>query len=291
MYRAGVREAAVARRPPIGEDPPVVDPMRHLIPSAELVRRTIAVETAYTLSRLQVVERIPGNPVGVAYRQLGDEVTAVMARHLPHFNNVTGLRPGLEHHIAPLVEWYREADAETKFEVVPGLYDEALGRELARLGYFQADFHTSLICEPRVDADAGDTGVEQVTTAEVMEDFLDAYIAGRQIPDGDGFKANVRPWIGEPGWRLYLARVDGRPAAAGILYLLDGVGYCADAATDPDFRGRGLQSALLRRRIADASRSGVDFVCSGADYLSTSHRNMERVGMRVQFVRAAWREL
>lgn len=269
----------------------MVDDVQRLLPSADLVRRTVAVETAFTLARLQVLERIPGNPVGVAYRQLDDGVTAVLARHLPFFNNVTGLRPGLEHHIAPLVEWYREADAETKFEVLPGLYDEGLGRELARLGYFQSEFHASLICEPKADADAGDTSVEQATTAQELELFLDAYIAGRQVQDGDAFKANVRPWLEQPGWRLYLARADGRPAAAGILFLHDDIGYCADAATDPDFRGRGLQAALLRRRIADASRAGVEFVCSGANFLSTSHRNMERAGMRVQFVRAAWRRL
>lgn len=70
--------------------------MTQLVPSADLVRRTVAVETAYTLSRLQVVERIPGNPVGIAYRQLDHGVTALMARHLPYFNTVTGLRAGLE---------------------------------------------------------------------------------------------------------------------------------------------------------------------------------------------------
>jgi hypothetical protein len=35
----------------------------------------------------------------------------------------------------------------------------------------------------------------------------------------------------------------------------------------------------------------VDFVCSGADFLSTSHRNMERVGMRMLFLRSIWTQL
>jgi hypothetical protein len=68
----------------------------------------------------------------------------------------------------------------------------------------------------------------------------------------------------------------------------DKVGYCADATTDPAFRGRGLHTALLARRIAGARVAGVDFVCGGAELRSQSHRNMERVGMRVQFVRAVW---
>jgi ribosomal protein S18 acetylase RimI-like enzyme len=118
-------------------------------------------------------------------------------------------------------------------------------------------------------------------------------VAGWQIPQAQHrqFKSNVRPWREQPGWSLYLARVDGRPAASAILFVRDKAAYLADAATDPQFRGRGLQTALLRRRIADAKAAGVDFVCSGAAYLSASHRNMERVGMRIQFVRAIWTAL
>jgi ribosomal protein S18 acetylase RimI-like enzyme len=267
-----------------------------LLPSLDRVRRTIAVETAFTLTRLQVLERLPGNPVGVAYRHVDDGVVAMMARHIPAFNAVTGLRSGLERHVAPLAEWYRAEDVRAQFELAPGNYAKELGRELSRLGYFHAGFHTSLIREPEPPDDdahgagAGD-GIERVTSAEQFDAFLDAYTAGWQIPEKAGFKTNVQAWLGLPGWQLYLARVDGLPAAAGILFLHDNVGYCADAATDPAFRRRGLQAALLRRRIADAHAAGVEFVCSGAGHLSTSHRSMERVGMRVRFVRALWREL
>jgi hypothetical protein len=82
--------------------------------------------------------------------------------------------------------------------------------------------------------------------------------------------------------------LNGLPAAAATLYLKDGVCYLADATTNPVFRRRGLQSALLRRRISDAAAAGVDTVFSGAAPFSTSHRNMERIGMRVQFVRSLW---
>jgi hypothetical protein len=69
------------------------------------------------------------------------------------------------------------------------------------------------------------------------------------------------------------------------------VGYLADGATDPTFCRRGLHTALLRRRIQDAGASGCAFVCSGADFLSASHRNMERIGMRIQFTRTYWTAL
>ena len=267
--------------------------MPRLIPSLRVIRRTLECEIAYTRSRMAVLERIPGNPVGIAYRQLEGGAVALMARHLPvpGFNSVVGLRAGHEQQIEPLIAWYREGSVKPQFETVPGYFDPALGRELARLGYYQSGFHTSLVCEPDLvppAAPAGDVAVERVETTAALEAFLDAYIAGRGIPQGAQFKANVRPWLGEPGWQLYLGRWEGRPAAAAILFVHDKVGYCADATTDPAFRGLGLQRALLARRIADAHASGVDFVCSGADFLSQSHRNMERAGMRVQFVRALW---
>jgi GNAT superfamily N-acetyltransferase len=123
-----------------------------------------------------------------------------------------------------------------------------------------------------------------------MEDYLAAYTAGWGIPERDReqFKANVRPWLGQPGWSLYLARIDGRLAAAATLYRRGQGAYCADAATDPAFRGRGLQAALLQRRIGAAGEAGAGFVSSGASYLSASHRNMERVGMRLLSLRSIW---
>jgi hypothetical protein len=85
-----------------------------------------------------------------------------------------------------------------------------------------------------------------------------------------------------------MARLTGQPAAAATLFVHDRVGYLADATTAPSMRNRGLQTALLRRRISDAVGAGADILFSGATPLSTSHRNMERVGLRVQFVRALW---
>ena len=43
--------------------------------------------------------------------------------------------------------------------------------------------------------------------------------------------------------------------------------------------------------LNEVGAGGVDFVCSGVEFLSQSHRNMERVGMRVQFVRSLWTAL
>jgi hypothetical protein len=262
-----------------------------LIASIELVRRTIETEAAYTLSRLKVLERLPGNPAGIAYREIGDGAVALMAEHLPvpDFNSVIGLRAGQEREIGPLIAWYREHGVQGRFEIVPGLVDASIGRELCRSGYLPSGFNASLICEPDTQLhEFPGLTIEKADSSAVLGVFLETYAASWNIPGPEAFKANVQGWLSEPGWSLYLARLNGEPAATGILYMRGKAGYCADGATRPQFRGRGLQLALLRRRIADASAAGAGFVCGAAAYLSTSHRNMERAGMRVQLTRALW---
>jgi ribosomal protein S18 acetylase RimI-like enzyme len=272
-----------------------MDSSRRLVPSLDLVHRVTQAATAYTIARMRILERIPGNPIGIAVSS-NDNVIALMARHLPSppFNSVVGLQRGQADRVQPLVEWYRGHDVAGRFEIAAGDDDPALGRELARLGFFPSSSHAALVGEPNPDVSLpGDVAVEPVSSAEQMEAFLAAYVLGWGIPEraADQFRRNVRPWLDQPGWSLYLARVGGRPAAAATLFTHNGIGYFADCATDPAFRGRGLHAALLRRRLLDASVAGVDFVCSGADFLSTSHRNMERAGMRLLFLRSIWTQL
>ena len=264
--------------------------------SLDLIHRAIEVDIAYTISRMQVLERLPGNPVGIAYRRIGDRIAALMARHLPSpsFNRVVGLRAGDERHLAPLVAWNRQHGVDARFDMVTGDHDATLGRELAAHGYYHSDFHAALACgpgDPIAAPPAAD--IERVATAAAMEDFLAAYVAGWGFPKDqhERFKANVRPWLYQPGWSLYLARADGRPAATATLFIQGNTAYCADATTDPAFRRRGLHSALMHRRISDATAAGVELVTGGAEFLSASYRNMERIGLRLMFMRAIWSPL
>jgi GNAT superfamily N-acetyltransferase len=266
------------------------------ITSLDTIQRVIDADIAYTISRMQVLEQIPGNPIGIAYRKIDDRVAALMAKHLPShsFNRVVGLRAGDERHIAPIDAWYRENGALARFEMIPGHFDAALGRELARLGYAHSAFHAALICPPEMAfAGPDEVDVEAVADAAPMEDFLRAYVAGWGLPakEHDRFKANVRPWLGRPGWSLYLARAEGKPAAAASVFMHGDAAYLADACTDPAFRRHGLHTALLHRRIADARRAGADLVFSGADFLSGSYRNMQRIGLQLLLVRAIWTPL
>src|SRR5262249_3814740 len=157
---------------------------------------------------MKVLERLPGNPIGIRYRWVDETAVALMAR-LPSFCRVVGLRAGHESQIESLVSWYRDHGIKPTFEMVPGQYDAKLGRELARLGFFQSGFHVSLIGAPADMACAEDqVEIERVTDAMSMDAYLDAYVAGWGIAKRDQpqFKANVRPWLNQTGWSLYVGR-------------------------------------------------------------------------------------
>jgi GNAT superfamily N-acetyltransferase len=103
-------------------------------------------------------------------------------------------------------------------------------------------------------------------------------------------EADLRGWRDAPGAHLYLALVEGVPAATAALSVsADGVGYLADGATLPAFRRRGLQATLIHRRLTDAAAAGCDVACSQATFAGTSHRNLQREGLVGGFTKAVWR--
>jgi GNAT superfamily N-acetyltransferase len=87
----------------------------------------------------------------------------------------------------------------------------------------------------------------------------------------------------------FLAELDGEPGAAGSLCIHNGVALFAGAATVPEMRRRGLQSALLDGRLRYAFDHGCDLAMMVAEAGSESQRNAERKGFRIAYRRTKWR--
>lgn len=260
-----------------------------LVPSVEIVRRVMQAECGYTFARLKVLERLPGNPAGVDCKRLG-EGWALSVQRLPmgDFNRVVGLPDEHAGEVAGLVDWFESRGIAGRFEIVPGLPCPKVLSALAEAGYAHSGFHAVMFGKPALAPTPAAGVTVEVVDASTLEDFLDCYAAGWGVPNSAGFKANVRGWLGQPGWTLYLGRYNGQPAGSAMLFMDGKTGYCADATVAPSFRGHGVQQALLQRRIGDAHSAGADLTCSMAEYLSTSQRNMARVGMALLHLKAIW---
>ena len=87
----------------------------------------------------------------------------------------------------------------------------------------------------------------------------------------------------------FLAELDGVPGAAGSLCMHEGVALFAGAATVPEMRHRGLQSALLAERLRYAQEHGCDLAMMVALPGGESQRNAERNGFRIAYTRTKWR--
>jgi len=87
----------------------------------------------------------------------------------------------------------------------------------------------------------------------------------------------------------FLAELDGQTGAAGALWIRDGIALFSGAATVPEMRRRGLQSALLQERMRYAFDRGCDLAMMVAEAGSESQRNAERKGFRVAYTRIKWR--
>jgi hypothetical protein len=272
---------------------PLTAPLPALpIATPELARRLTRVGTAYTMSRVRVImERSPD--LGCEIKELAGDAVAFMAPSIPspHLNRVVGLSAGQEHLVGSLDDWYRAAGASGTFAFGPDDFSGALGQALMARGYYASEFDTMLYGAPQAFAPTGGRiEIVEVKTAEAIERFLDAYLPGWGVPEEfrEGSRANMRGWLGLAGWHLFLGLLNGKPGAAGTLFVKDGVGFLADASTHPDFRSNGLQTALLRHRAAVAAALGLDLIYSGATFGSISHRNMERLGLRVLCTRMLW---
>jgi GNAT superfamily N-acetyltransferase len=86
----------------------------------------------------------------------------------------------------------------------------------------------------------------------------------------------------------FIAESDGQPGAAGALFVHDGVALFAGAATVPELRHRGLQSALLHARMRYAYEHACGLAMMVAEVGSQSQRNAERAGFGTAYTRTKW---
>ncbi|WP_306589977.1 GNAT family N-acetyltransferase [Geothrix sp. 21YS21S-4] len=81
----------------------------------------------------------------------------------------------------------------------------------------------------------------------------------------------------------FLAFVEGEPAGGGTLGIVDGVALLSGDGVIPRYRGRGLQKALIRARLAFAAERGCDVACASTAPGTPSQRAYEACGFRVAY--------
>jgi GNAT superfamily N-acetyltransferase len=208
------------------------------------------------------------------------------------FNRVLGLgleRPATEADVAKIAGFFRELGVDWCAAVAPQADPPQLASWLSaqRLapGYGWAKFRRGAD-EPQ--AGATDVRVEQVDGREANT-FAEVFVRGYGVPEV------MQEWLARlperERWRCFVAYDGDTPAATGAVFISEGVAWLGIAATLPEHRRRGAQSALLAARIEAAAESGCEVLVTETGELvegrpSSSYRNILRAGFELDYVRA-----
>ena len=122
-------------------------------------------------------------------------------------------------------------------------------------------------------------------------DFADITLTALELPPI--IRGIVEGVVGRPGWTTYLGFDGDQPVSAAAMWVGDGIGWLGFGSTLETACGRGGQSAMFARRIADARDQGCRIVVSETgedtpDEPNPSYRNMLRLGFRLAYLRPNW---
>ncbi len=194
--------------------------------------------------------------------------------------------------LAELETFFSERGAPTNHEVSPFAGAELIAK-LCDAGYRPIELTSVMFLE--LGTDRPKRALEAIATRIAEPSEADVWAATsakgwsteaaelEEFMRGFGFiSANC------DGGFPYLAEIDGVPAAAGMLFLFDGVALLAGASTVSEYRRRGVQSALLADRLDYAAERGCRIAMMCASPGSQSQRNAEKNGFRIAYTRTKW---
>ena len=180
--------------------------------------------------------------------------------------------------------------------------DPAVAKALTKRGYAVIGFEnvlglllegTAIAKAPRSDGPRVDP-----VRPEEMADWIALMAEGFAHPDTfagpPSHESFARETIAQvmrdvstvPGYRGFLARRERSLAGAASLRLHAGIAQLTGATTLPAHRRRGVQTALLRARLAFASKEGCDLAVVTTQPGSVSQQNVMRQGFSLLYARA-----
>lgn len=162
---------------------------------------------------------------------------------------------------------------------VPAGFEYVLGHPL---GVDVAPLPAGIVVEP----------VAPSEIAQLSDLFVEAFanpdhggVGGDTTPPAEAIRRYFEITMSVDGFRGYVARVDGAMAGGGALRIDGDIAQFCGAGTRPAFRRRGVQTALLRARLADAHAGGCAVGVVVTQPGSKSQQNAQREGFALLHAR------
>jgi hypothetical protein len=267
--------------------------------SVELAARIERAEARLSASRGQAVLARRAQ-LDAFVEEIGGGVAVYTGPSSP-MNKMIGVRFGpvpSDKHLQSIEEKYASRRAPLQVEV-SALANPAFGAQLTGRGYVLHGFEDVLgrTIAPDDANPSLEGGIEIAVMKHDGARWLDVLVTSFLNPDSQGVQAEALPprdeleralsdFIDVPGFRRYSACIDGQLVGVATLRLDDGLAQFCGAATLPAFRRRGVQSAFLKRRLADAFHGGCTLALMTTPPGSKSEQNGYKHGFTLLYSRA-----
>jgi len=230
---------------------------------------------------------------GLRLEKIGGAYVTIAANiDMLAMNRVIGLglgEPASEASLDRIVSLYREAGVPRFFvQVSPNARPDVLSDWLEARGFRHHNNWVKFFREVGSPLPVtSDLRIAQIGP-EQAEQF--AHIIVRSFEWPDILRTLIAIPVGHSGWRHYLAYDGEQAVACAAAYFRKPFAEMAFAATLPEYRGRGAQSAFLARRMQDAAELGCEWLITETaedtpDRPVASYRNMRRFGFEVAYLR------
>jgi len=251
--------------------------------------------------RLESVEEMPQVMYARAFKktrpEIGAEEEEICGGHvifaglgspIGHAAGIGLDRPFTSNDLDRIERFYRAHKAPSQVDLTP-LHEPSVFEMFKERGYALAELNNVLY--RKLDADekfpAAPAGCEIRRSPVEEAEVTSAIVETAFFPDGapEPFRGLITPLYQMENALAFAASVEEKIVACGVglvirehkMFALGGAGTLAE------YRGRGLQTALLRARMAAAVEAGCEFAAVVTQGGSTSQRNAERLGFRVAY--------
>jgi GNAT superfamily N-acetyltransferase len=185
-------------------------------------------------------------------------------------------------------QFYREKKAPSQVDLTP-LHRPEVFEMFKERGYAIAELNNVLYrkLDPEETFPTPPDHCEIRRSPSEEAEVAGAIVESAFFPDGapEAFRGLIAPLYQVETALAFVATIEGKPVACGTgmviaehkVFALGGAGTLAE------YRGRGLQTALLCARMAAAVKAGCEYAVVVTQGATTSQRNAERLGFHVAY--------
>jgi GNAT superfamily N-acetyltransferase len=260
-------------------------------PVSNAIRRLERLDAAFT--RYNSERSLLPSEAALELRRAGEAI-AIRDRARAttyYYNRIVGLGAADLDHLDDLIAWYDEADIPCGLSTTPDRADEAVLQAIAARGFrvtaTNCFFWLDLAAHEQQALPAS-LHIRRADPADI-DTVYDLFIGEEPDPPVSRETRQARaPAHMRPHFPIYLAELEGRPVAMATMFIHEGLAFLGNANTHPDARRRGCQQALIEHRLREAKHLGCDAAASDTSFGTTSHRNIERAGLRLIYQDLSW---